>query len=170
MRKLALALAMAVFLAAVSAQPAAAATRRTCAMKGTRTVAASSYARVFTRTWTTRLPEPVKRLYACVHSVNRRIWLDSWVEDEYTSDTFGDFALNGRYVGWRHSHWDDVCKEWCDPGYSTITRYIRVIDLRTRRTRSLETMLRLGSLQVTRGGTATWLDDRTGEQRSAVLH
>jgi hypothetical protein len=40
----------------------------------------------------------VALVYGCLHSVNRRVWLDTHVDEFFSWDVFGDVALNGRFV------------------------------------------------------------------------
>jgi hypothetical protein len=119
-------------VAVVPAGSAHAATEKRCAMKGTKTVAKNRYARVFTRP--SRGGDEVERLYGCLYSVNRRVWLDTSSDDEYvTSEEFSDVVLDGRIVSWKHTSTDISCKADCPPGYDGTTETMRRADLRTRK-------------------------------------
>src|SRR3954452_5675676 len=132
MRKLALVLILALPLAAAPAESPAA-SKRTCVMKGSKTVVQNRYARVFTRP--SRGGDEVERLYGCLHSVNRRVWLDTSSDDGYvTSEEFADVTLKGRrFVTWRHVSTDLSCKSYSPRGYQPTTQTTRTADLRTRR-------------------------------------
>ena len=119
-------------LALAPAGSAHAATPKKCAMKGTKTVAKNRYARVFTRP--SRGGDEIERLYGCLYSANRRVWLDTSSDDGYvTSEEFGDVTLKGRFVTWRHVSTDISCKADCPPGYDGTTERSLRADLRTRK-------------------------------------
>ena len=119
-------------IALVPAGSAHAATAKRCAMKGTTTVAKNRFARVFTRP--SRGGDEVERLYGCLYSANRRVWLDTSSDDEYvTSEEFLDVKLDGRLVTWRHVSTDISCKADCPPGYDGTTERSLRADLRTRK-------------------------------------
>jgi hypothetical protein len=125
-------LATAVALLALASAGSAEAATGKCAMKGTKTVAKNKYARVFTRP--ARGGDEIERLYGCLYSVNRRVWLDTSSDDEYvTSEEFTDVKLKGRFVTWRHVATDISCKADCPPGYDATTETSLRADLRTRK-------------------------------------
>src|SRR4051812_32965067 len=118
MRRLVLTLVLVLPLA-LAAQPSAAA-KRTCMFKGSKTVVKSSSARVFTVR--TNRGDEIDRLYGCLHSVNRRLLLDTSSDDDYVSSTsFGQVTLNGRFVAWEHVDEDISCKADCPPGFDPVT-------------------------------------------------
>ncbi len=167
MRKLVLALVLVVPIAAWPAQSSSA-TKRTCVLKGSDTVVKSKYARVFTRPSSSG--DEVERLYGCLHSANRRVWLDTSSDDQYvTSEEFGQVTLNGRFVAWEHVSTDISCKADCPEGYDAETENVQIADLRTRRSKDFAGNAKAGTLAVNRTGTATWVDADTGESQTASL-
>jgi hypothetical protein len=118
-------------IALVPAGSAEAAAGKRCAMKGTKTIAKNRYARVFTRP---SRGDEVERLYGCLYSANRRVWLDTSSDDGYvTSEEFLDVKLDGRFVTWRHVSTDISCKADCPPEYDGTTERSLRADLRTRK-------------------------------------
>lgn len=150
-------------LAAPSAASAdavgAAAKKRTCVAKGSKTVAKNRYARVFTVPGRADRDE-VARLYGCMHSVNRRVRLDTATDDGYvSSQSFNAAKLNGKFVAWQHTSADISCKADCPPGYSGVYAELRVANLRTKRVRSFVGSLGEGdALVVTRRGAIAWIE------------
>lgn len=125
-------LTAAAVLALVPTGSAQAASSKRCAMKGTETVAKNRYARIFTRP--ARGADEVERLYGCLYSVNRRVWLDTSSDDGYvTSEEFSDIKLDGRFVTWRHVSTDISCKADCPPGYDGTSESTMRADLRSRK-------------------------------------
>jgi len=126
-------LAAVVVLALAPAGSAHAATSKgKCSFKGSATVAKNKYACVFTRP--SRSGDEVERLYGCLYSVNRRVWLDTSSDDEYvTSEEFSDVQLKGRFVTWTHISTDISCKADCPAGYDGTSERTLRADLRTRR-------------------------------------
>ena len=126
-------LTTAALLALAPAGSASAATpaKGKCTMKRSKTVAKNRYARVFTRP---SRGDEIERLYGCLYSVNRRVWLDTSSDDEYvTSEEFSDVKLTGRIVTWRHVSTDISCKAACPPEYQPTTERMLMADLRTRK-------------------------------------
>jgi hypothetical protein len=131
--RLRLLLSALVVLAVVPAGTAGAASKSAkCSMKGSTTVVKNRYARVFTRP--SRGGDEVERLYGCLYSKNRRVWLDTSSDDQYvTSEEFSDVKLDGRIVTWRHVSTDISCKADCPPGYDGSSERDMRADLRTRK-------------------------------------
>lgn len=167
MRRLVLALALVVPLAAWPSQSSSA-TKRTCVFKGSKTVVKSGSARVFSVR--TNRGDEVDRLYGCLHSANRRFLLDTSFDDGFvSSSTFGEVTLNGRYVAWEHVNTDLSCKAACPPGYDAVTETVGIADIRGRKRKGFPGNAKAGTLAVDRSGTATWTDEDTGEPRTATL-
>jgi hypothetical protein len=165
-------LAALVVLALVPAGSADAATakRHSCTAKGAKTVVKNKSARVFT---TPGRPgdDTIDRLFGCLYSNGKRILLTESRDDEFvSSESFSEVTLNGRFVAWQYKSEDFSCKADCPPGYDPTSESVVLIDLRTHKRKGTAGEAKPGSLAVTRGGTATWLDATTGEQRSAALH
>ena len=122
-----LSLSLSLSLSAEAATP-----RGKCVMKGTKTVAKNRYARVFTRP--SHSGDEVERLYGCLYSVNRRVWLDTSSDDDYvTSEEFTDVKLERGVVTWRHISTDISCKADCPPEYDPTTERTLRANLRTRK-------------------------------------
>jgi hypothetical protein len=151
----------ALILALVAALPAtapAATKERSCAAKGSKTVAKNRLARVYTRPGR-RGTDQVGRLYGCLRSTGRPLRLDTALDDEYvTAQAYNAVKLNGRFVAWQRSSYDASCKADCPPGYETTKVSLRVANLRTRRKRAVEGNLGEGTaLVVTRTGAIAWI-------------
>jgi len=162
-------LALLVLLAVAPAGSASAATKHSCTAKGAKTVVKNKTARVFT---TPGRPgeDTIDRLFGCLYSTGKRILLTESRDDEFvSSESFSDVKLSGRFVAWQFKSEDFSCKADCPPGYDPTSEYVVLVDLRTRKRKGTAGEARPGTLAVTRGGTATWLDAVTGEQRSAAL-
>ena len=122
-------------LLVVAGNAQAAPTKR-CSFKSSTTVAKNKYARVFTRP--SRGGDEVERLYGCLYSANRRVWLDTSSDDQYvTSEEFKDVKLRGRFVTWTHVSTDISCKADCPPGYDGTSERQLSADLRTRKITTL---------------------------------
>ena len=158
-----------VLLVLVPAGSASAATKHSCTAKGAKTVVKNKSARVFT---TPGRPgdDTIDRLFGCLYSNGKRILLTESRDDEYvSSELFSQVTLGGRFVAWQYKTEDFSCKADCPPGYDPTTESVVLVDLKTRNRKGTPGEAKPGSLAVTRGGTATWLDATTGEQRSAAL-
>jgi hypothetical protein len=133
MMRIRLLLSALVVLALVPAGAADAASKPgKCSFKGSTTVAKNRYARVFTRP--SHGGDEIERLYGCLYSANRRVWLDTSSDDGYVaSQEFTDVVLDGRFVTWRHTSTDVSCKADCPPDYNPTSEQNMKADLRTRK-------------------------------------
>jgi hypothetical protein len=157
-------------LAVVPAQASAGA-KRTCTAKGAKTVVKNRYARVFTArgAGAGSVPDPAikRRLIGCLYSTGRRVVLAvDYDEGPDISGKFSQVTLSGRFAAWQYENYDISCKADCPPDYNPRALTINVANLRTRRTRGVAGSARARTLAVNRRGTATWIDDPTGERRS----
>jgi hypothetical protein len=149
-------LILALALALALVPPAGAASKRTCSVKGSKTVVSNRYARVYTVP--ARGLDEVAKLYGCARSVGRRVLLDVHTDDQYVaSEEFSEVGLNGRMVVWKHVSSDFSCKADCPPSYDPVVESVGVRDLRARRNHALAGNPRPGTLLVTRKGTPAWL-------------
>lgn len=147
--------ALAVGLAAAPA-PASAATKPSCSVKGSKTVASNSAARVYTVT--SRRDEYYDILFGCLRKDGRRVRLaEQYDDDLYVSRTFSKVRLNGRFVVWQYQATDVSCKADCPPGYQPTQSDVQVANLRTRRVRDYPGRAN-DALFVTRRGTPAWLE------------
>jgi hypothetical protein len=162
------AVALFALLPASGAQAAAPKAKR-CTAKGAKTVVKNKSARVFT---TPGRPgdDTIDRLFGCLYSNGKRILLTESRDDDYvSSESFSEVKLNARFVAWQFKSEDFSCKADCPPGYDPTSESVVLVDLRSRKRKGTAGEARPGTLAVSRGGTATWLDAVTGEQRSAAL-
>ena len=168
MRRLVLVIALVVPIAVVP--PAAAAKKKpTCTAKGAKTVAKNRSARVFTVRGGPD-PDTRRRLFGCLNSTGRRVLLSIDFDDGLgLAYNFSQVKLNGRFTAWQFDQFDDTCKADCPPGYNPLHQTINIADLKTRQKKKFTGGAKEGSLAITRGGTATWLDASTGEPRSAAF-
>ncbi len=165
-----IALALAMLMA--TASPAEAAKRPskpTCAKKGSKTVARSRDARVFTAPAKDGEGNSGKGLYGCltINGVKRKLAV-SGDEDLYSSSSFDHVRLAAHYVAWSQSSTDVSCKADCPPGYVPTRYTVRRYDLRRRRLRSLPADAPSAVAVTQRGGVAwlsadrLWAADRDG--------
>jgi hypothetical protein len=150
------------------ATPAAAASKPSCSMRASKTVASSSTARVFTVK--SRKADTGNVLYGCLRSVGRRVRLAENTDDElYTYTAFSKVGLNGRFVVFQYEAADVSCKADCPPDYAPVVVSIEVADLRRRRVRGYAGVAR-DSLLVTPGGTPAWLQAAATAGGGADVH
>jgi hypothetical protein len=150
-----------VILLGVLAIAPAADAKRSCGLKGSKTVVENRYARVYT------LPgkgaDEVKRLYGCHRGLGRRVLLDVHTDDNYVaSEEYFEVGLNGRMVVWEHVSTDVSCKGDCPSTYDSVVERVLVADLRSRRERAYTGNPLVDTLFVTRAGTPAWLQ-RAGD-------
>jgi hypothetical protein len=161
-------------LAVIAVLPAASAhaaspSKHSCTAKGAKTVVKNRTTRVFT---TPGRPgeDTIDRLFGCLYSNGKRILLTESRDDDYvSSELFSQVTLTGRFVAWQYKTEDFSCKADCPPGYDPTHESVVLVDLRARKRKSTPGEARPGTLAISRGGTATWLDATTGEVRSAAL-
>jgi hypothetical protein len=167
MRRLPLFLALIVPIAIVGVQPSAAA-KRTCSVKGSKTVVKSKFARVYTVN--SSRGDEIQRLYGCVIRTGKRFRLDTSSDDGLaTSTSFSQVKLAGRYVAWEHVDNDYSCRAACPPDYDGTSETIALADLKARTRKGYAGNARDGSLTVNARGTVAWIDEATGEPRSQSL-
>src|SRR5215210_6728240 len=126
-----LALAFMLVLCVAFAGPAGAALKRpTCKLKGSKTIAQNSFARLYERG---------RNLYGCRRSSGRRVRLATRTDgvdlDSYTISAYSNVRLAGRFVAWASSVTDVSCKAACPPGYDGTQSSVEVFDMRRRRGR-----------------------------------
>lgn len=129
--------------------------RHSCATKGSRAVAQSQAARLFT---VTRVG--TARLYGCLTAVGRRVQLAEAgdIDDLYSSTAFEDVRLAGRYAAWYGTTTDVSCKASCPPDYQATLGRVHVFDLRRRRSvRAVRGTVDGRGLVLTDGGAVAWL-------------
>lgn len=152
-------LVTALLVLALAPADAGAATTRTCAVKGSDTVASNRFARVFT---VEGRGDVSARLYGCLHSANRRVALDFAADDLVTSQSFSAPVLNGRFVAWQHDDTDISCKADCPPGYDPTTERLTIVDLRSKRRRTIDAAVVGGAIAVSRTGSLAWVGQGDG--------
>jgi hypothetical protein len=138
----------------------ASAAKRTCSLKGSKTVASNSTARVFTVA--SRRADYGNVLYGCLRSVGRRVRLAEDYDDGlYQTSSFDKVGLNSRFVVWRSTDTDVSCKAACPPDYTGSSVSIEVGDLRRKRVATFAGSPK-DALFVGRAGTPAWLQDGVG--------
>ena len=143
------ALTLAVILIALASTSADAThSRGKCKKRGT-TVAKNDSARVYERG---------ASLYGCAWSKNVEEVLDTASDDDYTSITYGNVILRGRYVAWIQSNEDYSCKADCPAGYDAITEYVNVFDLAKGDGDSTAADPAFDSLRLNSRGSTAWLE------------
>lgn len=152
---------VAVLLAAPVVAPAdpadpgahAAAKKKRCALKGTTTVRKNRFARVFERSFR----GGTTRLYGCLYRKNRRVLLDESTGDTSAGEGYDAVKLNGRFVAWQHTTYDDSCRFECTSGSGDVTT-LWVEGLANRRQRQFDGGLDSEqALVVTRKGAIAWV-------------
>jgi len=153
-------LVIALAVLAVVPAPASAASKPSCAVKGSKTVTKNKTARVFTVR--SKREDYGDVLYGCLLSKGKRVRLAEDYDDGYvSSSSFDKVGLNGRFVVWQFTATDVSCKAACPPDYQPTTTHIAVRDLRGTSTKRYPGVAREGPL-VTRSGTPAWLQDGAG--------
>jgi hypothetical protein len=129
-----------------------------CSVKRSKTVVQNGFARVYTVAGRPGSDE-TERLYACLRSNNRKVRLDTSYDDDYvTAQAYNAVKLNGRHVAWQHRREDFSCKADCPPGYNPVSIDLRVVNVRTRKTRVVDGNLGQGTaLVVTATGAIAWI-------------
>jgi hypothetical protein len=139
---------------AASSDPAVdtAATKR-CVLKGSETVVKNRYGRVFERSFR----DGTTRLYSCLYKKNRRVVLDEATGDTSAGEGYDAVKLNGRFVAWQHTTYDDSCRFECTSGSGDITT-LWVENIRTHRQKQVQGGLDTErALVVTRTGAIAWV-------------
>jgi hypothetical protein len=148
----AVAIAAAAFLAVA---PAAAAKPKPCSLAGSKTVAASKSARVYS----IKNKQGARTLVGCLRSNNKRQTLERGYDDGlYLSGAFSRVRLAGRFVAWQLTEYDLSCKEMCPEGYNPNV-HLKIHDLRKRKTKTVpgdNEVASKGRLVLTTGGSIAW--------------
>ena len=135
-----------------------AASRKSCRVAGSTTLAQNSFVRLYS------MPNPEGRdLRACLRSNGRKRRLDADYDDGYVlSGGWTGPRLAGRYAAWIHTSTDISCKADCPPGYTGTSQWAVVYDVR----RGREVATRSGSFAfvLTDRGALGWLEPRDGGQ------
>jgi hypothetical protein len=122
---------------AVIAMPATVPAKNTpaaCKRAKSRTVAANSLVRVFTRPGSDGFTEGTD-LMGCWKRTNRVQQLDYAYDDDYVSASAFDLVrLSGRFVAFHTEAYDVSCKAACPPDFVATHHVLSVVDLRSGRT------------------------------------
>lgn len=135
-----------------------AASRKSCRVAGSTTLAQNSFVRLYS------VPNPAGRdLRACLRSNGRHRRLDADSSDDFvTSESWSGPRLAGRYAAWTHTYTDVSCKAACPPGYTGVSQWAVVYDV--RRGRQVATRSGAFAFVLTDRGALAWLEPRDGGQ------
>ncbi len=129
----------------------------TCRKAGSQTVAQNRTARVYSVAVASSDNYVIARLYGCVRRSGRRVRLAEATDDDiYSSSSWSDVRLAGRFVAWSYRSDDVSCKANCPPDYSPTRRSIHLYDLRRRTSRSIAERVSDGALVLTTFGALAW--------------
>ncbi|MEA2445299.1 MAG: hypothetical protein QOJ12_2591 [Thermoleophilales bacterium] len=149
-----------VILAVLAFAPAADA-KSTCSATGSKTVASNSSARVYTVK--SGRADYGDVLLGCLRSNGKRFRLaENYDDGLYVTSSFSKVRLNGRFVGWQVDNSDVSCKADCPPGYQTATSALALVDLSSRRRRTIDAAAVGNALVVSRTGGLAWVGQGQG--------
>jgi hypothetical protein len=147
-RTLTAAILAVILIALASTSADASHSRGKCKKRGT-TIAKNDSARVYERG---------SSLYACAWKRNVEEILDTELDDFYTTTTYGDPILRGRFVAWVQTSEDISCKADCPPNYDATTDLLNVYDIARGDGETTAADVVLGSLRLNSRGSAAWLE------------
>src|SRR6476620_5180797 len=97
-----------------------------CAKKGSTTVKATKFVRVYK----VRNGQGGFNLVGCLNSDNKRQQLAQSYDDGLGTSTgdFGRVRVTRRFVAWEYTAYDITCKAGCPPGYNTYSIHLYIRD------------------------------------------